>query len=78
MTCDEYRQALAEALDALHKLTLGGQTVRVRMGEKEVEYAPAKAGDLRQYVALLQAAVDRCNGKAATRSVLRFIAIDER
>lgn len=77
-TCAEYRTRLAEAEAALHELTIGGKVVNVRMGEKQVEYSPAKAADLAQYVSTLQAAVDKCDGKCGTgRHAIRFFAVDE-
>jgi len=78
LTCAELRTRLAEAEAALHELTIGGKVVVVRMGEKQVEYSPAKAADLSQYVQSLQEAVDKCDGKRnAGRRALRFFAVDE-
>ena len=45
---------LADAEAALHKLVTTGGIVRLRYGDKEIEYGPGNIMQLRQYIARLQ------------------------
>lgn len=48
---------LSEAQLAYHALNTGTQTVSVGTGDTRVSFTPATVGDLRRYIADLQAAI---------------------
>lgn len=77
MTCTEARARLTAAEAALHDLRLGNKAVMVQRGEKRVEFRPANVSALASYVAELQRAVDRCDGKCGGRRVLRYFPVGE-
>ena len=71
--CESARTRLPEAEEALHKLQMGALEVNVRMGEKQVGYAPASIDRLSAYVGQLKAIVARCDGCA--RRARRMIGV---
>lgn len=56
---------LNEAQAAYHQLMTGTAKVRVRYGEREVEYTRAKAGDLAAYIAGLKQQLGLGGGRRA-------------
>lgn len=66
-TCAEWQTKLDAANAALEKLTLGGQLVSIRDGEKELKYSAADKGALRAWRDYLQGKVDACNGVSPNR-----------
>lgn len=65
------RQQLAEAQAALHQLLVRGGLVMVRKGDELLEYKPQDAGDLRAYIASLQAQLGLpMTGRTRSRRIL--------
>lgn len=73
MTCDELRAALASAESAYHTLNIGGAIVRLRHGDKEVQYGPGNAAALLSYIADLRRRINcACGDSYRPRRMLRL------
>jgi len=75
-TCAELAVMLTEARAALHGLQIGGLVKTRQFGDKRIEYSAGNIGDLRAYVASLQAQVDACNGVARPGRAIHFMPVD--
>ena len=52
-----------EAEQALHQLVIGQKAVKVQKDGRMVEYRPANAGELKQYIQQLKQALSKTTGR---------------
>lgn len=68
----DLEQQLAEAKAAFHQLNIGQAVVKLKRGDREMQYTPANKTQLKQYIDDLTAQLGQASGVNHHRRPFRF------